>query len=214
MDIISVNIATDSVDSLAWVHHKSGVVTSKAAYEICRNKFPEVSWGKWIWAKHIPPTRSTFVWRLIWSKVPTWEVQQSHGIEGPSMCVFCYREAETTNHIFSSCSFASKIISAITGIFGVDIDSAFGFHDSFLQIISVSLSPKMLNLWKMAWITFYWMIWKARNTAKWDGTIPCLNTFLAQLRVFIVEAGCMDLGWNFNSILDLNCVAALGSKFA
>lgn len=60
-DIIEVKIAKATVDTPIWTCHKSGKVTSKAAYKICRKSFPEINWGKWIWASFIPPMRSTFM---------------------------------------------------------------------------------------------------------------------------------------------------------
>lgn len=79
-DIIAMNIAQNSSNLMVWPHHKSGRITSKGAYEFYRSTFPKVSWGVWIWDKFIPPARSTFIWRLIWTKVPTWDVLASWGI--------------------------------------------------------------------------------------------------------------------------------------
>lgn len=88
-DVINIRIPSGSRYIMVWAKHKLGQINSAAAYEYCRNEFPRVNWGSWIWAKFIPPTRSSFVWWLIWSKIPTWDTLEAYGINGPSRCVLC-----------------------------------------------------------------------------------------------------------------------------
>lgn len=83
-------------------------------------------------AKHIPMSRSTLVWRMIWTRIPTWVVLRSYGIKGPSICVFCRNNTEEMYHIFVSCSFAAAVMSKIMNIFGVVVNGSFGFHHAFL----------------------------------------------------------------------------------
>lgn len=90
-DIVATKIADISRDQLVWTLHKSGNVTSKAVYDFCRLAFPEVNWGSWIWVPFIPPIRSTLVWRLIWSMVPTSEVLNPGKFQELLLFVLCPR---------------------------------------------------------------------------------------------------------------------------
>lgn len=108
-DIRAMMIADNATDSRVWTKHSTGKVTSRASYDLCRVVFPRVNWGSWIWANHIPPTRFTLVWKLIWAKTPSWDVLNAYGIQGPSICVFCKRNIESMDHIFISCDFPSCI---------------------------------------------------------------------------------------------------------
>lgn len=175
----------------------------------CRAAFPRVNWGTWVWAKHIPPTRSTLVWRLIWAKIPTWDVLQAYGVQGPSICVFCRRNIESMDHIFLSCDFPSAIIDKITEFFGMAIDRDFGFHHAFMQIVNSIFSPRILNIWKLTWTTFFWMIWMTRNAALHNKVAPNLAMFDTQLWVHVREGAVGNLGVNFNIVDDLHCVWSL-----
>lgn len=98
-DIVAIKIAANAKDELVWTRHKSGEITSKAAYEFCRGRFLKVNWGAWLWDSFIPSSRSILMWRLIWGKLPTAEVIAAWGIGGPSICdiqllfLCCYRNS-------------------------------------------------------------------------------------------------------------------------
>lgn len=184
-DIVAVKITSMAKDELVWIHQKSGKVTSLVAYNVYRAKFPTVKWGSWIWGSFIPSARLTLIWRLIWSKLPTAEVLASWGILGPSICIFCMINSETTDHIFCSCVFAESLIHKIIGLFGVSIDVSFGFHDIFLQIVRKEFSCRTNKVWRIAWITFFWMLWGARNIAVHKNERPRISSFPAQLIVYV-----------------------------
>lgn len=130
-------------------------MTSRDAYDNYRGHFLQVNWGLRIWGQHIPPTRSTLVWRIIWNKIPAWDVLHSFGVAGPSVCLFCWQSEELVDHIFAQCPFAAAIISNINMVFGLEVDGLFGFHDLLLQVINCKLSPRTTNLWKLTWTIFF-----------------------------------------------------------
>lgn len=184
-DIIAIKIANSTKDILVWAAHKMGEVTTKAAYNFCRTNFPIVNWDLWIWAPFILPTRSTLLWRLIWGRLLTSDILASWGIAGPSICIFCRANSDSMDHIFTMCPFAASIIHKVADCFGTSIDVSFGFYDVFLQIMGKEVSSRTRKIWRIAWVTYFWMIWGAKNRAIHRNEKPHCCNFLNQLLVYI-----------------------------
>lgn len=138
---------------------------------------------------------------------------RSRGFAGPSKCVFCGNKAEEFDHVFGTCNFTSTLVANISEVFDMKVDTSYGFHDILLQILNVTFSPRVLGIWKLTWVTFFWMIWGCRNRVVHDGEIPDISRFQAQLWVFVKEMSLEVVGYNFNIGLDLKCMAFFGMKF-
>ncbi|KAL8503397.1 hypothetical protein ACS0TY_022219 [Phlomoides rotata] len=205
-DITATKIAASSKDRFIWPFHASGDITSAAAFDFYRSSFLKVNWGVWIWAPFIPPTRSTLVWRAIHGKLPTSEVLGSFGIHGPSRCSLCCKHAETLDHLFIHCEFADFAIRKITSAFQVDIDTSLGFHHTLLLALRMKFSQRLSSMWRMAWTTLFWFLWKTRNLAVHEDVRPVRTSFIAQLWIFIGEAKTGELGYMENSVVDLVCL--------
>lgn len=105
-----VTLPTQSnIDKLVWKHVGNGILTLKEAYNFKKHCFPKVSWAKFIWSKDIPPSKSLLAWRLMLNKLPTDDNLQSRGCLLPSICSLCYKNAETCNHLFLECSYATHL---------------------------------------------------------------------------------------------------------
>lgn len=208
--IVAVRIPREAKDELVWSLHKSRNVTSKTAYNICRSRYPTVSWGAWLWSSFILPSCSTLVWHLIWGKLPTAEVLAGLGVAGPLICVFCRMDVDTMDHIFSSCSFASTIIGRVAGLFGERIDTSFGILDVLLQIMQKDFGLRTARVWRFAWVTSFWILWGARNKVVHSNERPHLERFLVQLIVYVQEINSVDLGFNYNSTSELSYMRRWG----
>lgn len=153
------------------------------------------------------------MWRLIWNKVPTWHVQHARRIQGPSVCAFCLSNIESVDHISCWCPFAKKVISQIRVTFNVEVDCSFGFHDMLLQIIRAHFSPRLHNLWKITWISYFWMIWQAKNATVHKDQRLTFSCFSVQLWAYVKETLGLGLGYNFSTCTDLHCNNCLSAAF-
>ncbi|KAL8511004.1 hypothetical protein ACS0TY_017724 [Phlomoides rotata] len=115
-DIMHYSYDADS-DFLVWPHSVHCSLSTKVAYAGLQQRYPIVSWGKWIWGPFIPAKRSTVIWRFIHGKLPTWDYIRYWGFSGPSKCVFCYFAEEDLDHLFSHCPWTQRIISKLSSIF-------------------------------------------------------------------------------------------------
>ncbi|KAK6115680.1 hypothetical protein DH2020_007949 [Rehmannia glutinosa] len=89
-------------------------------------RFPEVSWGKWIWHSCIPPRRSFLVWRVIHNKLPLWGHLQVRWFIGSSICHFCYGAGKTLDHCFAHCPIVRPTWTFRADIFRVEMDISLG----------------------------------------------------------------------------------------
>jgi hypothetical protein len=92
------------------------------------------------------------------------------GWTGPNICLLCYRDEETTNHLFSQCCFTRLVWDrlkldnkSITSWTGTSISSCFDHWISNEHYYK--LLPPLVN----------WFIWKARNSKIFDDKQPSIN---------------------------------------
>ncbi|XP_057803363.1 uncharacterized protein LOC131018665 [Salvia miltiorrhiza] len=100
-DILLVPIG-DS-DTRFWKPSLQGKVTSALAFAHHGQKFPQVSWGSWIWEPFIPVRRSLVCWRLLHDRMPTYDRLIRYGLVTPNWCPICRSNEETVDHTFWNC---------------------------------------------------------------------------------------------------------------
>jgi len=91
---------TPLLDKLVWIHTTDGDLSAKKAFLFLRGKSNLIDWATLIWRPCIPPSHSFIFWRLVHKKLPTNEHLRSHGCTIVSICVLCFRAAETSEHLF------------------------------------------------------------------------------------------------------------------
>jgi hypothetical protein len=109
-ELVSAGITlTDCSDTLIWTGgDNSGNISAKNAYDALASKTWLRStcwWHNSLWNWDIAPKLKLFTWLLLENKILTWEILQQRGWSGPSVCVLCLQESETTLHLPVHCSF-------------------------------------------------------------------------------------------------------------
>jgi len=99
--------ADDTPDTLHWTSSPDGTLTNKTAFSSLYGNSQKVPWSKLLWNAYIPPTRSFITWRFIYDKLPTDDNLRKRGCTVVSICCFCRKDAETSNHIFFACEVTS-----------------------------------------------------------------------------------------------------------
>ena len=158
-------ILSDQVDLLVWEAAPGGDYTAKAGYLLLSAGVVQreaVWWWRPLWRLKCPAKTKLFMWCVLNNKVPTWDVLHKRSFQGPSWCVLCKRELETSLHLFVTCCYSIEVwreVSSLTGINcqweGVSIGAAW---DSWWRR-TTHKSLKMLPL------LVIWGIWIARNKA-------------------------------------------------
>jgi len=150
-------------DELIWAPAKSGSYTPKLGYlKLIEAKKPDIlkSWWRDVWQLQAQPRARLLMWSIIADKLPTGVTLRKRAFSGPSWCVLCKKEEESTPHLFLHCEVTKDIWHQITQALnintvwqGVDIPSAW---DQWWSAVS---SEKARNLPPVV----SWFIWNKRN---------------------------------------------------
>lgn len=83
------------------------------------------NWRLWptIWKNECLPKIKFFSWTLLKGKILIAENLRKKCIHGPSMCVLCHEEEESTQHLFLNCVIAKHCWKQIISPLDLNIDS-------------------------------------------------------------------------------------------
>lgn len=156
----------DASDQLAWTTTSSGQLSLKASYLHQASYHADVSWAKAICSSSIPPSKSFLAWRILHNRMPTDENLSKRGCITVSICSLCYKDAETTTHLFFGCSFAHKLWSWLSDKILYPINT-----NSLLDVFGTgdrSWSPQVKEVFRAAVINIIWVIWFSRNQIRFN----------------------------------------------
>lgn len=122
--IKNIIIPIDSqVDSLVWTPLVLGELFFKDAFMLVNPSMRVLPSTKIIWRSSIPPSKSFLFWRPVRGKMPTDENLWNRGCVVVSACPHCYRDYETSDHLFLSCPFAIELPKWLSSVihFGLDL---------------------------------------------------------------------------------------------
>lgn len=150
-----------TADNLHWNAATDGHLTNKLAYSFLSAAGQHVNWHKIVWIAYVPPTRAFICWRFLHNRIPTDENLRKRGCQIVSICCFCRRQAETSNHIFLHCPITTQIWDWLSK--GTDhvLDLASGQQ---LLLSGTAWGNKLVqNIMSSAILHGIWCIWLERN---------------------------------------------------
>ena len=175
----------DLSDILCWNSSGDGELTSKIAYNTITGTNPKVLWANLLWNSYIPPSRSFITWRLIHNKLPTNENLRRRGCYIVSICSFCFKNAESAQHLFFNCPVASILWEWLAKGTAQTLDCT-----NCLNLIlgRVGIGSKLVQqLLNSAIIHIIWAIWIERNHRnfhnKQQAITTLFNTMIAEVKL-------------------------------
>jgi hypothetical protein len=102
----------DEDDEIAWAYNKTGgFYTAKLGYTTLQTpKVQEICWWwKKLWKVKAPPKCTLFLWLVLNKKVLTWDRLQKRNKAGPSICILCRSNEETSLHLFLECPYSRQV---------------------------------------------------------------------------------------------------------
>ncbi|XP_019179038.1 PREDICTED: uncharacterized protein LOC109174248 [Ipomoea nil] len=153
-------------DVWRWVGDSKGRYTVRLGYQLLTNSTMQHdaygdfrAWKK-LWALPIPPTVKNFLWRCARDILPVRENLRRKRVWIGGGCPMCNHEAETAQHLFCECVFASTVWEAVDVLQGRQLLS---FMDH-----TIGNSPTLTAV-KLAAV--FWTIWKCRNDVVWNAKV-------------------------------------------
>jgi len=180
-----------------WKHAPDGVLSSKLAHQFLLQPLVTIDWAAIIWQGCIPPSHSFVFWRLMHSKLPTDENLQKRSCTMVSICVLCYKQAESSLHLFLSCTF----VVALWRWLGAQLNCHFSLVSvaSLLDCISRLCSSQLRDVFVAAIIHTVHAIWLARNSIRFSSNKVSIHYTMIKISSLIALSGTNSNG---------NCLAS------
>eukprot|EP00253_Pinus_taeda_P005682 PITA_05682 len=102
----------DGPNELMWNQDESGYYSPKEGYLCLINcKKTEITQSCWkiIWQLKTPPRIKLFFLCILQNKVPTRESLMHRSVHGPTWCILCKQQSESTTHLFLTCGTKTQI---------------------------------------------------------------------------------------------------------
>lgn len=92
-----------------WINGLNGCFTVKLCYDHLEGASSlEDPWGM-IWYKKVPLKVQFFMQTATLNRISTMEALRGKGMQLPSVCLFCYKDAESTSLLLLHCPFAWEV---------------------------------------------------------------------------------------------------------
>ncbi|XP_035838173.1 uncharacterized protein LOC118485810 [Helianthus annuus] len=137
------------------------------------------------WNNWSPKKVNFLIWRLVQDKLPTYSaLARRNVIVQDNRCKMCGGEAETTIHLFVSCSIAEQIWEFVSRwcriqqVFALELKDLANIHK---RNRGSQRWKKVVNLVTQAAI---WVIWRSRNGAVFEGKQPHVNRMKEEIKMF------------------------------
>lgn len=110
----TMKVGHGSEDKRIWKAVSSGEFSVKSCY----GHFDQYGQLIEVWYGGVPPKIQFFMWTAVLEKLSTMDVLWHKGFALPSICLLCYQDAESINHLLIHCPFAWEIWYGVSSEFG------------------------------------------------------------------------------------------------
>ncbi|XP_019158174.1 PREDICTED: uncharacterized protein LOC109154890 [Ipomoea nil] len=167
--ILRIPVSPGYEDSWYWPDDPNGVYTVKNAYRNIMGIYDHSSgdFEKWtkMWGMKIPPKWKTFLWRAICDILPTTNNLIIKRVEVDPTCQMCGLAHENVMHTFINCDYSRHVWN----ISGLPITNI--VVNSFPEWLTIVLTMFTEDQ-SAAVVALFYRLWRCRNSAVWDGTLP------------------------------------------
>jgi len=178
---------TPLLDTRVWTHASNDILIAKLAFQFLNPSPNKIDWASIIWRACIPPSHSFVFWRLMLYKLPTDENLQRRRCTLVSICGLCYKQAETSPHLFLSCDF----VLAVWHCIGLKLNRTLSL-DSILSLLScvpTCCSSQVRDVYVAAIVHSVYCIWLSRNALRFSFVPPSLHATMARVSSFVAMSG-------------------------
>ncbi|XP_022014026.1 uncharacterized protein LOC110913509 [Helianthus annuus] len=173
----------DSRDSWRWLGDKDGEFSVGSLKRQMDSNMDFSNRFVWEWSKWVPLKCNLFAWRAEMGKIATRVELRKRNIPIPSLsCPFCASADETTDHLFSACSFVSVIWTKVSSWSRTPFLVAFSFRDIIEAHRYCGLSGKGKVAYQRLVLIVCWKAWKARNDLIFSEKAPVVDEVFSEIR--------------------------------
>ncbi|XP_019159923.1 PREDICTED: uncharacterized protein LOC109156526 [Ipomoea nil] len=174
-NIMRIPISPDYDDAWYWHGDPRGVYSVKSGYRLVVGDYQQnnETFTKWLplWKLKIPPKWRIFLWRAISDILPTTTNLLMKRVDVDPRCAMCGIFHENTMHALVLCDLAKNIWDKSNLTIPNIVTNV--FHVWFGELLKILDSDGMLYA-----AAILYNIWRARNRAVWEATLPRPETVL------------------------------------
>ncbi|KAF1894928.1 hypothetical protein Lal_00022422 [Lupinus albus] len=130
---------------------------------------------------------TSFAWRLFMDRIPTKDALSRRGVlptdANDTLCSFCHENPESSNHLFSSCSFSYLVWQLVYKWLDISVALHHNTHIHFLNHMGLIKDKKSCKFWSVVWLATVWAIWLSRNDLIFNNTSITPQHILESARV-------------------------------
>lgn len=158
-------------DAWVWVKESDGNFTVSSAYEAIFVHHPELEEDafKCLWKVSAPSNAIALGWRVLLDRIASkTNLQRRNVLVGEVFCSLCSTAAESTFHLFFSCSCSSQVWTLVLQWLGFNFVCPGSPLDHFNQFVG-SMCCTNKNGLALVWLAVILQIWNGRNGAIFRG---------------------------------------------
>lgn len=149
-------------DCLVWKCAPAGSFTVSSAYDLVRQRQPELSVFRHLWRPEVPLRISIFGWKLLNGLLPFGDVLHSLGVQMPTRCPFC-EHADTIPHAFLYCPQAAALWFYFAAFFRLQLPPPGAGLWAVMVAFWEDTGPVSTVL-RLLPLLIVWSLWKARTS--------------------------------------------------
>lgn len=141
-----------------------------------------------LWRDDVPSKALIFTWRLLLDRISTREELFKRGVLTSTRdlcCVLCFKEIETTTHLFCRCEFTKKVWRKIVSWIRLDVDVQDDVLINFFQFGELIKGRKRRELKHLLWIAVVYNLWVARNKVLFRGEVTNVRSIVMSINIVL-----------------------------
>ncbi|XP_021856579.2 uncharacterized protein [Spinacia oleracea] len=169
----------DTLDSSSWLTKNKFSI--KEVYNLLKNQTGKTQWARYVWNRLPIPKHRFTLWVLLLERLKTRDRLFQYGVCVDNLCPLCGISVETCAHLFFDCVYSRKLLADLMAWLGLST------HITSVILILQWIRRNCKSVFKRK--VFYaamaggvYQIWKARNSAVWDLSVPTIVSLLHSLQ--------------------------------
>lgn len=189
-------------DSWCWNLETDGIFSVASIRKAITSSICIVEGDPTRWCKLVPIKVNLLAWRIGGDNLPTRFNMSLRGLDIQSMdCPVCKERAETTNHLFFSCSFAGELIRKTMNWWDFPITNFDSWNSWKSWLDGLKFNREMKDYVEATFLVLWWSIWNFRNklifTSKKVFRSDVFNSMVSQAYLWCNHRGRRKLDWSF-----------------
>jgi hypothetical protein len=174
-------------DTIVWSLTSDGQYSAKSAYSMQFEGKTRCLAAAQTWKTKAPPKCKFFLWLMLKDRIWTAARLQRRGWPNEYFCQMCFRNLETTEHLFCECHVTRKIWEEVASwiqapsLLPANWSNASSMNEWFTGMIAMAEPSRKPGLQSITMLTI-WEVWRERNNRVFRKLIAIVGHIVATIQ--------------------------------